>query len=62
MRNLTFAWFHITANSMLCLTIFVCEEEFFLKFNHFKVTECASGRYHVLSGTKLRYAGTAHCS
>jgi hypothetical protein len=56
MRNLTFARFHITANSMLCLTIFVCEEEnFFLKLTHYliKATDRASGWYHVLSGTNL---------
>jgi hypothetical protein len=30
-----------------------------VKFNHFKVAECASAWYQVSSGTKLRYGVTA---
>jgi hypothetical protein len=53
MRNQSLAWVHIMAGSMLCLTIFVCEEEIFLNLNHLKVTECAAIGTNVLFGINL---------
>jgi hypothetical protein len=51
MRNVTLAWVHIMAGSMLCLTIFVRTDEIFFGLNQVKVTERASSWYaRTLSG------------